>query len=114
MTILIGKAKARPWVNPIAQVRSQYRWAKTRMGGMVLCSCVFPHLVMREGFFGYTCTNPHCRDFVAKRDLKYVERIPLNTDSVSRFLTRRHSSSLMNKIKKAEKTGDYIEAYERD
>lgn len=114
MSILIGKPKPRSWVNPIAAVRSQYRSAKTRMGDMVLCSCVFPHLRMREGFFGYTCENTRCRDFIAKKDLKFVERIPLNTESVTRFATRRHSSSIFRQIQKAEKTGDYIQAYEKD
>lgn len=114
MTIIIGQPRKRAWVNPIAQVRSQYRCAKTRMGDMVLCHCVFPHLRMREGFFGFTCENTRCRDFIAKKDLKFVERIPLDTESVMRFATRRHSSNIFNLVKKAEKTGNYMQAFEKD
>lgn len=114
MTFIIGKAKPRTWANPIAAVRSQYRSAKTRMGDMVLCHCVFPHLRMREGFFGWTCENTRCRDFLAKKDAKFVERIRLDTESVTRFATRHHSSNLLNRVKRAEKTGDYIQAYEQD
>lgn len=114
MTFIIGKPKQRTWTNPIHAVRSQYRCAKTRMGDMMLCSCTFPHLRMREGFFGWTCVNQNCRDFVAKKDAKYVERIPLDTASVTRFASRRHSSSLINQIKRADKTGNYVQAFERD
>lgn len=114
MTFIIGRPRQKKFVNPIDQVHSHYRCSKVMMGDTLLCSCTFPHQVMREGWFGWTCENTNCRDFISKKDARYVERVRLDTASVHRFMNRRHSSSLMNRIKRAEKTGQYVQAFERD
>lgn len=114
MTFLIGKPKPKQFRNPIAEVKSQYRTAKTWLGDMVMCSCTFPHMHMRKGFFGWTCNNSNCRDFISNADAKYIERVKLDTESVTRFMNRRHSSNLMNHIKRADRTGVYVQAFQKD
>lgn len=111
MTFIIGRPKVAKFRNPIEEIHSRYKCSKVWLGDALMCSCVFPHLRMSEGWFGFTCVNTRCRDFITKRDAKFCERVKLDTASVNRFLTRRHSSSLMRQIAKAEKTGVYIQAY---
>lgn len=111
MTFLIGKAKVRRFVNPIDQVHSNYKCAKVWLGDAVMCGCTFPHNQMRRGFFGWHCNNTRCRDFLSNKDARYIERVKLDADSVNRFITRRHSSSVMNAVAKAEKTGNYLQAF---
>jgi hypothetical protein len=111
--ILIGKPKARKHVNPIDEVHSNYRAAKTMMGDMCLCSCTFPHQPMSKGFFGWTCNNTRCRDFISFKDTRFIERVKLDTESVMRFANRRHSSSLLNRIKRAANDGNYVQAFGR-
>lgn len=112
--ILIGKPKARTHVNPVTQVHSQYKCSKTWLGDTVMCSCVFPQIAMRKGFFGWHCVNTNCRDFLSNSDARFIERVKLDTDSVNRFINRRHSSRLIDRIKRADKTGEYIQAFEKD
>lgn len=112
--ILIGKAKAKKFRNPIDEVHSHYRCAKVWLGDMVMCGCTFPHQPMRKGFFGWHCNNTNCRDFISNTDAKYIERVKLDTASVTRFINRRHSSSLIDRIKRADRTGVYVQAFQKD
>lgn len=111
MTFLIGKPKVAKFRNPMEEVHSRYKCAKVWLGDTLMCGCVFPHIRMSESWFGYTCVNTRCRDFISKKDARFVERVNLDTASVNRFMSRRHSSSLINRIAKAEKTGAYLQAY---
>lgn len=111
MTFLIGRPKVVKFRNPIDEVRSNYKCAKVWLGDVVMCGCTFPHQHMRRGFFGWHCNNSRCNDFISNKDARFIERVKLDTASVHRFMNRRHSSSLMRQISKAEKTGAYLQAF---
>ena len=61
--------------------------------------------------FGFRCFNTNCRDYVSKVDAKTCERVKLDTRSV---LSHMRSSSMMRTLKKADKTGEFLEAHKRD
>jgi hypothetical protein len=103
--------RARDMWHRTTVVRSSYRYAKTWLGGDLFCHCVFPEIPMTPTTFGFKCFNDNCKDYVSKVDAKTCERVKLDTRSV---LGHMRSSSMMRALKKADKTGDYLEAHKRD
>ena len=103
--------RARDLWRRTTSVRSSYSHAKTWLGGELLCHCVFPEIPMRPTTFGFICWNDQCRDYVSSADAKTCERVTLDTRSV---LKHMRSSSLMRTLAKADKTGEFLRAHERD
>ncbi len=108
--MILLKPRVKPVVSPLDQIQSNYRCSKNWLGDVLMCQCTFPPQRMREGWFGYTCENDQCSDFVSKKDAKYLPRTPLDTKSVGHFMR----SNIMRRVMRAEKTGEYMRAHTRD
>lgn len=103
--------KARDAWRKTMMIRSSFRYAKMWVADTLTCACTFPEQRMEEGPWGYHCPNDQCRDYVSRADAKTCGRLKLDTASV---LQHMRSSSMMRALKKAEKTGEFLRAHNRD